>query len=127
VVEYILPDAPESYRQNWKLPMSAIRLIGEYTNSDGPYLDDYFFVFVLADGTWRQASFYAEGRDGFLSALGKPSAHNSNVACVAPRNSKAESSGPKHCAGKPCSPSRVCRNLEILPQTVAKAESDFPV
>ncbi len=71
VVEYIIPDEPVSYRQNWTLPLSEIRLIGEYTNSDGPHLDDYFFVFVLADGSWRQASFYAVGREAFLLALGK--------------------------------------------------------
>src|SRR5207248_3557514 len=47
-------------------------LIGEYTNSDGPYLDDYFFVFLTApEGGWHQASFYAKGRDEALTALSK--------------------------------------------------------
>lgn len=49
---------------NWRVPMSAIRLIGEYTNQSGPGMDDYFFVFVEKgrDG-WSEASFYCEGRE----------------------------------------------------------------
>ncbi len=54
----------------WQIPVSAIRLIAEYTNSDGPWIDDYFFVFLTApeDG-WHEASFYAKGRDAALRAL----------------------------------------------------------
>jgi hypothetical protein len=62
-----------SYRaghSSWSLSVSKVRLIAEYTNSDGPYLDDYFFVFMTAieDG-WHEASFYAKGRDEFLAGL----------------------------------------------------------
>ena len=69
VIEYSTPEGPSSFCQNWSLPIRDIKILGEYTNSDGPHLDDYFFVFVLADGSWRQASFYAEGRDDFLTVL----------------------------------------------------------
>lgn len=62
---------------NWELPLSEVRVAGEYTNQDGPFADDYFFAFVrTADEMWFEASFYAEGRDTFLqdlsSALGQP-------------------------------------------------------
>src|SRR6478735_5383040 len=55
---------------DWTIPISAIRLIAEYTNSDGPWIDDYFFVFLTApeDG-WHEASFYAKGREATLRAL----------------------------------------------------------
>jgi hypothetical protein len=57
---------------DWSVSISAIRLIGEYTNSDGPYLDDYFFVFLTApEGGWHEASFYAAGRDDALRAVEK--------------------------------------------------------
>lgn len=57
---------------DWSILTSDIRLIAEFTNSDGPYLDDYFFVFLTAaEGGWHQASFYAEGRDAALRALEK--------------------------------------------------------
>lgn len=68
-IEYILPGRPQAYCQNWSLSIRDIKVIGEYTDRNGPYIDDYFFVFVLADGTWRQASFYAEDRELFLRAL----------------------------------------------------------
>lgn len=62
-----------SYRAeaaSWTVNISDIRLIGEYTNSDGPYLDDYFFVFLTSfENGWHEASFYARGRDEMLDTL----------------------------------------------------------
>lgn len=55
---------------SWEIHVADIAVIGEYTTSDGPFFDDYFFVFVERDGTVREASFYADGRDRTLSALG---------------------------------------------------------
>lgn len=56
--------------REWSVSISDIRLIAEYTNSDGPYVDDYFFVFLTApEGGWHEASFYAEGREVVLRAL----------------------------------------------------------
>lgn len=56
---------------SWDLKILDIRLVGEYTTADGPYLDDYFFVFLTAlEGGWYEASFYARGRDEVLPALG---------------------------------------------------------
>jgi hypothetical protein len=52
----------------WRLPISEIRVMGEHTDDHGPYVDDYFFVF-LTDSHFYEASFYAEGRDTFLSEL----------------------------------------------------------
>ena len=55
---------------DWDLPVSEVRIIGEATNQSGPFADDYFFCFATGPGMWREASFYAEGRNEFLSALG---------------------------------------------------------
>ena len=33
----------------WSLPIGSIRLIAEYTTNEGPYVDDYFLVFVTAE------------------------------------------------------------------------------
>jgi hypothetical protein len=54
----------------WKLPISAIRVIGEATNDHGPFLDDYFLCFATDANTWYEASFYAEGREHLLKMLG---------------------------------------------------------
>lgn len=57
---------------NWSVPITSVRLIGEYTNSDGPYVDDYFLVFLTApENGWHEASFYAKGRDEALATLSK--------------------------------------------------------
>ena len=55
---------------SWRIAISDVRVIGEYTNQNGPFADDYFFVFVTkSDNTWFEASFYAEGRDEILKNL----------------------------------------------------------
>jgi len=67
--ETIIYSTPE--KACWKLPIAEVRVIGEFTNQSGPSLDDYFFVFVTRETTeWHHASFYAEGREKFLSELG---------------------------------------------------------
>src|SRR5215813_12160381 len=52
----------------WKLPIAEVRVIGEYTTPNGPYIDDYFFVFLSTD-YWYEASFYSEGGLELLSKL----------------------------------------------------------
>jgi hypothetical protein len=54
---------------SWKLPIAEIRVIGEYTNQNGPFLDDWFIAFVLAPNGWYEASMYAEGNDEFRASL----------------------------------------------------------
>lgn len=57
---------------DWSVRITDVRLIGEYTNSDGPYVDDYFLVFLTAaENGWHEASFYAKGRDQTLAALSR--------------------------------------------------------
>lgn len=55
---------------NWDLPVSNLRILGEATDQLGPWVDDYFFCFAAGPEMWLEASFYAEGRDEFLRALG---------------------------------------------------------
>jgi hypothetical protein len=57
-------------RPIWTVDSTEIAVVGEYTNGNGPYLDDYFVVFVRRDGSWVQSSFYAVGRDESLAGLG---------------------------------------------------------
>lgn len=71
---YRLSNGTLSYRSevygSWDLPIAEITLIGEYTNEDGPFADDFFLVFLTAnDGGWHEASFYGEGRDEILREL----------------------------------------------------------
>lgn len=57
---------------HWTLPIDDLELLGEYTDPNGPYVDDYFFVFITRpEHRWNEASFYADVRDEFLNELGK--------------------------------------------------------
>ena len=57
---------------SWSPPISSIQVVGEFTNEDGPHIDDYFLVFLTSSRSeWWQASIYAEGRDDFLRTLVK--------------------------------------------------------
>lgn len=62
IIHYELPNG------GWHLPVSEIKVIGEHTDDHGPYVDDYFFVF-LTDSYLHEASFYAEGSDQLISDL----------------------------------------------------------
>lgn len=47
----------------WKIPVSEIIAFGEYTTDNGPFLDDWFMVFVTQDLDWVEASNFCAGRD----------------------------------------------------------------
>src|SRR5262245_9714586 len=54
----------------WSLPLADLELLGEYTDPNGPFVDDYFFVFIRRpQHHWNEASFYASGRDELLDEL----------------------------------------------------------
>jgi hypothetical protein len=55
----------------WQMPVEELAALGEYTDPNGPYVDDYFFVFVRKpDHKYWIASFYASDSDKFLDHLG---------------------------------------------------------
>ena len=57
---------------SWTLDLREVKACGEYTNQDGPFLDDYFFAFITRpDDGWYEASFYAQGREPLLQELTK--------------------------------------------------------
>lgn len=55
---------------DWDLPVSRIRLIGEATDENGPFADDWYFVFAEDDTGWRSASCYAPGARELIAGLG---------------------------------------------------------
>ena len=55
----------------WQIAVSDLACLGEYTTANGPFVDDYFLAFSTKDGVYREASFYSDGRDEMLNALGK--------------------------------------------------------
>ncbi|HNO78426.1 MAG TPA: hypothetical protein PKN33_10240 [Phycisphaerae bacterium] len=51
---------------SWRWPLGRVRVIGEMTNDQGPFRDDYFFCFATGPECWFEASYYAEGSMPFL-------------------------------------------------------------
>ena len=64
------------YYGSFSLPVSEVAVIGEWTNQDGPGLDDWFLVAVpRGGGGWFEASMYARRADDvrtqFSAAVGE--------------------------------------------------------
>ncbi len=53
----------------WQIPITEIVAFGEYSTDNGPYIDDWFMVFVTRDFNWLEASNYCDGRDAVREAL----------------------------------------------------------
>jgi hypothetical protein len=43
-----------------QIDLNEIGVIGEYTNSNGPYFDDWFLAFVSKDGQWHSIPWCAD-------------------------------------------------------------------
>jgi hypothetical protein len=55
---------------SFSIPLSEIAVIGEFTTNNGPFIDDWFLVFVRhGGGEWFEASIYAEGVESFWEQL----------------------------------------------------------
>lgn len=85
----------------WELPVSAIRVVGETTNQNGPYVDDYFLCFASGADSWYEASFYAEGRDEFLNSLERFLRCELHLSLVGSTDFASNVLWPPHLAGKP--------------------------
>lgn len=60
---------------SFSIPLVDVAVIGEFTTANGPYVDDWFLVFVpRSGGKWFEASMYAEGceelREQLSTSLG---------------------------------------------------------
>lgn len=53
----------------WEIPVGDIKVVGEYTTDNGPYIDDWFLVFVMRDEYWVEASNYCGGQEAVREAL----------------------------------------------------------
>ena len=44
-----------------RIAVDEIKLIGEYTNAEGPFVDDWLIVFMTSPTDWKQISHYTPG------------------------------------------------------------------
>lgn len=65
-----------TYFGDWEIPLGDLRLVGESTNENGPFVDDWMLIFITGPDGWREASFYAtidtDFRERLGAALGSP-------------------------------------------------------
>ena len=54
-----------------RIAVDEIKLIGEYTNAGGPFIDDWFIVFMTSATNWQQISHYTPGMLEMLQGLGQ--------------------------------------------------------
>lgn len=66
-----------------QIDLNDIAIIGEYTNSEGPYLDDWFLVFVTKDGQWQNIPWYANNIDELTQYLSNKFHQDLNVTYLA--------------------------------------------
>lgn len=87
----------------WFLPIDSIVLIAEYTTDEGPYVDDYFLVFVTLEHAtlyFSTCSFYATGRDEVLATLQERLASPVQLELTASAEWKSRVVWPDKMAGK---------------------------
>ena len=54
----------------FEISISEIKVIGEYTNDEGPYHDDWFLT-ILTNEDWYEIPMYLEDFNKFLNVLGE--------------------------------------------------------
>lgn len=86
--------------EGWQVALEKIRVIGEYTTTDGPFGDDCFFVFLTCDA-WYEASFYAEGRDSVLMELKRRLQHPVHCELTFSTDVASRVMWPPHLEGQP--------------------------
>jgi hypothetical protein len=85
----------------WSLPIKRLTVIGEYTNADGPWVDDYYFAFVPEALDWCEVSFYSDERDDALKVLGERLGHPLECGLQASANLASRVMWPASLLGRP--------------------------
>ena len=85
-----------------QIDINTIAIIGEYTNSDGPYLDDWFLTFVTKDEQWQSVSMYADNIDVLTQLLTDRFQQDINMCYLAGSTHwKSIVRYPEHLKGEP--------------------------
>lgn len=95
--------------------LSDTVVVGEYTNSDGPWFDDWFLVLVMKDGSWYSISRYAKNIEAATVYLSKK--FETDIKACSLVNSTSWNSAvlyPAQLKGKPLfnSPSELANEVE---------------
>lgn len=56
-------------RCQWSVPLNSVRIIGEYTNENGPYADDWLLCLVTDCNSWVEGSVHVPNFAAFMAEL----------------------------------------------------------
>lgn len=85
---------------SWRLEVADLVALGEYTTPDGPYLEDYWLVFLSPTG-YKLAPFYATGCESFLDWLRQRLGHNFRCHLAGSTDYASNVLWPSSIAGQP--------------------------
>jgi len=66
-----------------KIDINDVVVIGEYTNADGPYFDDWFLTFITKNGQWQSIPWYADNIDKLTQYLSNKFDQDFNITFLA--------------------------------------------
>lgn len=86
----------------WRLRFADIAVIGEYTTEEGPFLEDWFLVFVphWLPG-WKEAPVYSHGADVVLEQLGRVLGSPLRLALASSTQHRSRVLWPSELSGEP--------------------------
>jgi hypothetical protein len=84
----------------WRVPISEVRVVGEFLNRHSRGRDDYFLVFMTRE-EWFKAPYYAEGREAFMAELGRRLGHELRCDLFNATNLSSRVLWPAHLEGRP--------------------------
>jgi protein-S-isoprenylcysteine O-methyltransferase Ste14 len=85
----------------WQIVIAELTCVGEYTNDNGPWDDDYFLVFGVKTGLWYEAPFNSDGRDETIEVLGKALDCDLHFGLIQSTSFASRIIWPKELEGKP--------------------------
>ena len=110
---------------SFSLSIADIAVVGEFTADTGPFVDDWFIVFVRRGGDWFEASVYSDGFDALRNGLSLAIGADVHCCLADSTNFASRVVWPEAISGHPLFDSKLvsCADflrslkLSILPET----------
>jgi hypothetical protein len=96
---------------DWRLPLSKVRVIGEFLTQHGRRGTEHFLVFMTRE-EWFKAPYAADGREAFMAELGRRLNHELRCDLFNATNFSSCVLWPAHLEGRPL--------FDLIPEERAK-------
>jgi hypothetical protein len=96
---------------DWHVPISEVRVIGEFLTQRGRRGTEHFLVFMTRE-EWFKAPYNSEGREGFMAELGQRLSHELKCDLFNVTNFSSRVLWPRHLEGRPL--------FELIPEERAE-------